>query len=81
MKSRVAFWVGSNYINPGDMRQNALGQGRIQPVSLGMGLAIADAGPNARLRRGAPPSSDFMTSSHSFNRVTIVEKRRYTVQH
>jgi len=39
------------------------------------------AGPNARHRLGAPLSSDFMTSSCSFNRVTIVVERRYTVQH
>jgi len=34
------------------------------------------AGPNARPRRGAPLSSDFMTSSCSINRVTIVVERR-----
>jgi len=39
------------------------------------------AGPNARPRRGAPLSSDFMTSSCSVNRVTIVVERRYAVQH
>jgi len=39
------------------------------------------AGPNAKRRRGAPLSSDFMTSSCSVNRVTIVVERRYTVQH
>ena len=37
-------------------------------------------GPNARLRRGAPLSSGFMTSSCSVNRVTIVVERRYPVQ-
>jgi len=40
-----------------------------------------DAGPNARPRRGAPLSSDFMTSSCSVSRVTIVVERRYAVQH
>ena len=45
------------------------------------GSALADAGPNARPRRGAPLSSDFMTSSCSVNRVTIVVERRYAVQH
>ena len=34
------------------------------------------AGPNARPRRGASLSSDFMTSSRSVNRVTIVVERR-----
>jgi len=38
------------------------------------------AGPNARPRRGAPLSSDFMTSSCSINRVTIVVERRFPVQ-
>jgi len=41
------------------------------------GRALADAGPNARPRRGAPLSSDFMKLSCSVNRVTIVEERRY----
>jgi len=45
------------------------------------GPALADAGPNARPRRGAPLSSDFMTSSCSVNRVSMVVKGRYTVQH
>jgi len=45
------------------------------------GPALADAGPNARPGRGASLSSDFMTSSRSVNRVTIVVERRYTVQH
>jgi len=53
------------------------------------GPALADAepmqdlgaGPNARPRRGAPLSSDFMTSSCSVNRVTIVIECRCTVQH
>jgi len=44
------------------------------------GPALADAGPKARPGRGAPLSSDFMTSSCSVNRVTIVIDRRYTVQ-
>jgi len=44
------------------------------------GPALADVGPNARPGRGAPLSSDFMTSSCSANRVTIVVERRYTVQ-
>jgi len=39
------------------------------------------AGPSARPRRGAPLSSDFMTSWCSVNRVTIVVERRDTVQH
>ena len=43
--------------------------------------ALADAGPNARPRRGAPLSSDLMTSSCSVNSVTIVVERRYPVQH
>jgi len=53
------------------------------------GPALADAGPmqdlgagpNARPKRGAPLSSDFMTSLCSTNRVTIVVERRYAVQH
>jgi len=45
------------------------------------GPALAGAGPNARPRRGVPLSSDFKTSSCSFNRVAIVVKRRYTVKH
>ena len=45
------------------------------------GPALAVAGPNARPRRGTPLSSDFMTSSCSVNRVTIVVDRRYTVRH
>jgi len=45
------------------------------------GRALADAGPNARPRRGVPLSSDFMKLSCSVNRVTIVEERRYAVQH
>jgi len=45
------------------------------------GPTLADAGPNARPGRGAPLSSDFMTSSCSVYRVTIVVERRYTVQH
>jgi len=45
------------------------------------GPALADAGPNARPRHVAPLSSDFMTSSCSVNRVTIVAERRYAVQH
>jgi len=39
------------------------------------------AGPNAKPRRGAALSSDFMTSSCSVNSVTIVVERRYAVQH
>jgi len=39
------------------------------------------AGPNARPRHGAPVCSDFMTSSCSVNRVTIMVERRYTMQH
>ena len=38
-------------------------------------------GPNARPKRGAPLSIDFMTSSRSVNRVTIVEERKYAVQY
>jgi len=45
------------------------------------GPALAGAGPNARPRRGAPLSSDFMTSSCLVNHVTIVVEHRYTVQH
>ena len=45
------------------------------------GPALADAGPNPRPRRGAPLSSDFVTSSCSVNRVTIVVERIYTLQH
>ena len=37
------------------------------------------AGPNARPRRGVPLSSDFVTTSCSLNRVTIVVERIYTV--
>jgi len=39
------------------------------------------AGPNARSKCGAPLGSDFMTSSCSVNRVTIVVERKYAVQH
>jgi len=45
------------------------------------GPALAGAGPNARPRREALLSSDFMTSSCSVNRITIVVERRYIVQH
>ena len=45
------------------------------------GPTLVDAGTNARPRRGAPLSSDFMVSSRLVNRVTIVVERRYTVQH
>ena len=45
------------------------------------GQALADAGPNARPRHGAHLSSDFMTSSCSVNRVTIVVERIPTVKH
>jgi len=45
------------------------------------GPALADEGPNARPNSGAPLSIDFMTSSCSVNRVTIVEERKYAVQH
>ena len=38
------------------------------------GPALADAGPNARPRHGAPLSSDFMTPSCTVNGVTIVVK-------
>jgi len=49
--------------------------------SLYPGPALADAGPNARPRHGAPLSSDFITSSCSVNRVTVMVERRYAVQH
>jgi len=39
---------------------------------------VTRAGPS---RCGVPLSSDFMMSSCSVNRVTIVVERRYTVQH
>jgi len=45
------------------------------------GPALTDARPNARPKRGAPLSSDFMTSSCSVNRVTIVVERKYAVLH
>jgi len=45
------------------------------------GPALADAGPNAKPRRGAPLSSNFMTSSCSVNSVTFVVEHRYPVQH
>ena len=45
------------------------------------GPPLAGAGPNARPGCGAPLSSDFMTSSCSVNRVTIVVERIYTVKH
>ena len=45
------------------------------------GPALADAGPNARPKRGAPLSSNFMTSWCSVSRVTIVVERKYAVQH
>jgi len=48
---------------------------------LHVGPALADAGPNARPKRGAPLSSDFMTSSCTVKRVTIVVERIYAVQH
>jgi len=53
----------------------------LESSGVGAGPALASAGPNARPRRGAPLSSDFMTSSCSVNRVTIVVERRYTVKH
>jgi len=37
------------------------------------------AGSDVRPGRGAPLGSDFMTSSCSVNRVTIVVERRYAV--
>ena len=43
--------------------------------------ALADAGPHARPKHGAPLSSDFMMSLCSVNRVTIVVEREYAVQH
>jgi len=46
-----------------------------------LGPALADAGPNAKPWRGAPLSSNFMTSSCSVNRVTFMVERRYPVQH
>jgi len=49
------------------------------PVTAWGGPALTDAGPNARPGRGASLSSDFMTSSSSVNRVTIVVERRYIV--
>jgi len=45
------------------------------------GPPLAGAGPNARPGCGAPLSSDFMTSSCSVKRVTIVVERIYTVKH
>jgi len=39
------------------------------------------AGPNARPKCGAPLSSDFLTSSCSANRFTIVVERKYAAQH
>jgi len=45
------------------------------------GPALAEAGPNARPKRGASLSSDFVTPSCSVNRVTIVVKRKYSIQH
>jgi len=46
-----------------------------------IGPALADTRPNARTGRWAPLRSDFMTSSCSVNRVTIVVERKYAVQH
>ena len=45
-----------------------------------IGPALADAGPNARPKPGAPLNSDFMTAPCSVNRVTIVVERKYAVQ-
>jgi len=45
------------------------------------GPALAGAGSNARPGRGAPLSSDFMTSSCSMNRAILVVERRNTVKH
>jgi len=58
---------------------NACLQGRPQQVRGPM--QDLGAGPIARPKRGAPLSSDFMTSSCSVNRVTIVVERRYTAKH
>jgi len=44
------------------------------------GPVLEDAGPNTRPKRGAPLSSDFMTSSCSVNRVTIVVEGKYAIQ-
>jgi len=49
--------------------------------ALFIGPAPADAGTNARPKRGVLLSSDFMTSSGSVNRVTIVVERKYAVLH
>jgi len=51
------------------------------PAKVRTGPALVNSGPNARPGRGDPLSSDFMTSSCSVNRVTIVVERRYAVQH
>ena len=53
----------------------------IYRLALSAGPALANAGPNARPKRGAPLSSDFSTSSCSVNRVKIVVERTYAVQH
>jgi len=37
--------------------------------------------PDARPKRGAPLNSDFMTSSCSVNRVKLLAKRKFAVQH
>jgi len=51
----------------------------LKPISLHCDLQNLGAGPNARHKRGAPLSSDFMTSSCSVNSVTIAVERRYAV--
>ena len=55
------------------------GQGR--PEQMRCPIQDLGVGSNARLKRGAFLNSDFMTSSCSVNRVTIVVKRKYAVQH
>jgi len=59
----------------------ATSQNDVKSTFANPGLALAGAGANARPGRGAPLSSDFMTSSCSVNCGTIVVERRYTVQH
>jgi len=58
-----------------------LAQGVSSTLGMETGPALADAGPNARPKCGASLSSDFMTSSCSVNRHTIVVGRKYAVQH
>ena len=81
----AAFRARQNYSESGkdkfkSVAVRILTVSQITAVEVLPGPALADAEPNARPRRGAPLTSDAMTSSCSVNRVTIAVERRYVVQ-